>query len=191
MSKINVLKDAIKRYQVNTLVARNIKEDFLGGGGPPVILAFNMQRQVQTQWCWAATSTSVSLFYNSSGTWTQCMVAQQTLGFNCCQNASPCNKPWYLDKALTVTNNFVAQSAALSFQDVEAELLNGRVIGVRIGWQGGGGHFMVIYGCKTMAGVNYFSIDDPIYGKSELTENAFSNAYQGAGTWTHSFTTKS
>lgn len=50
---------------------------------------------------------------------------------------------------------------------------------------------MVIYGYSTLAGINYFDIDDPIYGKSHLTVNDFTNNYQGSGSWTHTYMTKS
>ena len=33
-------------------------------------LPFNMEAQTETNWCWAATATSVSHFYASSSTWT-------------------------------------------------------------------------------------------------------------------------
>jgi hypothetical protein len=64
------------------------------------------------------------------------------------------------------------------------------VIGCRVGWRGGGGHFMALYGCRTTGTTNYFNIDDPIYGKSEIPEQAFALAYQGSGKWTTSYLTK-
>lgn len=156
----------------------------------PVKLKFNMQSQVQTQWCWAATSTSVSIFYKPKSTWTQCLVAGKAWGSNCCKAPTPCNKPWYLDKALTITGNFMSISGVMTFTTVRAQLVAGRVIGTRIGWSGGGGHFMVIYGCQVKSGVNYLNIDDPIYGKSDITETTFKTRYQGSGSWTHSYKTK-
>ncbi len=157
-------------------------------------LAFNMQAQTQTNWCWAATSTSVSHFYWLWSTWTQCKVANAELGLSgCCANSVPaaCNVPWYLDRALTRTNNFVSITGSVSFEQVRAEIDAGRPVGARIGWSGGGGHFMVIYGYSLVAGTQYFDIDDPIYGKSHLTVADFSSNYQGSGTWTHTYFTKS
>lgn len=158
-------------------------------------LAFNMQMQTQSNWCWAATSTSVSHFYWFWSTWTQCRVANGELGHSDCCNSpvpSACNVPWYLDKALTRTHNFVSiigQQA--SFQQVREEIDAGRPVGARIGWSGGGGHFMVIYGYSRFLGMEYFDIDDPIYGKSHLAVSDFANNYQGSGTWTHTYFTKS
>lgn len=104
---------------------------------------------------------------------------------------SACNVPWYLDKALTRTNNFVSMMGGqASFEQVRDEIDAGRPVGVRIGWNGGGGHAMVIYGYTLVVGVEYFDIDDPIYGKSHLTVSEFASNYQGSGTWTHTYFTK-
>jgi hypothetical protein len=157
-------------------------------------LGFDMQMQTQSNWCWAATSTSVSHFYWLLSPWTQCKVANAELGRgDCCNSSVPgaCNVPWYLDRALTRTNNFVSITGPSTFQQVRDEIDAGRPVGARIGWGGGGGHFMVIYGYSLVAGTTYFDIDDPIYGKSHLTVSDFSSSYQGSGTWTHTYFTKS
>src|SRR5262245_48351627 len=152
-----------------------------------------MQAQTESNWCWAATSTSVSRFYWAMSTWIQCKVAGAELHLNGCCHApapAPCNVPWFLDLALTRTNNFVSMTGPLPFNQVQAEIDAGRPVGARIGWNGGGGHFMVIYGYASAGGVDYFDIDDPIYGKSHLTVARFSTGYQGSGTWTHAYFTK-
>jgi len=157
-------------------------------------LNFTMQAQTQSNWCWAATATSVSHFYWWFSPWTQCTVANAELGrTDACHTPVPtaCNVPWYLDRALTRTNNFVSITGPATFQQVRDEIDAGRPVGARIGWSGGGGHFMVIYGYSVIAGTTYFDIDDPIYGKSHLTVSDFSTNYQGSGTWTHTYFTKS
>jgi hypothetical protein len=158
-------------------------------------LWFNMQMQTESNWCWAATATSVSHFYWWWSTWTQCRVANGELAHSDCCNSpvpSACNVPWYLDKALTRTNNFVSiMGGQASFQQVKSEIDAGRPVGARIGWNGGGGHFMVIYGYSRILNFEYFDIDDPIYGKSHLSVSDFASNYQGSGTWTHTYFTKS
>lgn len=174
-----------------SLVQRVIPQAITKAGAAPILLNFNMQQQVQTQWCWAATSTSVSVFYNSVSKWTQCLVAQNALGTQCCQSPGPCNEPWYLDRALKITGNFDSVTAGImNFSSVQSELTGGKVIGARVGWNGGGGHFMVIHGCHSSSGINYLNIDDPIYGKSDIEEKVFATNYHGSGTWTHSYKTK-
>lgn len=157
-----------------------------------VRLNFNMQAQTQSNWCWAATSTSVSLFYRPSSGWTQCKVASAELNLTCCVSPVPgtCNVPWYLDRALQRTGNFVSITGTVAFTAVQTEIQAGRVLGARIGWSGGGGHFMAIYGCGVRAGTQYFDIDDPIYGKSSPSVSVFTNSYQGSGHWTHTYFTK-
>ncbi len=157
-------------------------------------LNFDMQAQTQTNWCWAATAVSVSRFYWSWSNWDQCEVANSELSLSsCCDSPVPgaCNVPWYLDRALTRTNNFVSITGAATYAEVRAELQAGRVVGARVGWSGGGGHFMVIYGCGRSLAGEYFDIDDPIYGKSQVLVSTFRTSYQGSGSWTHTYYTKS
>ena len=189
---MNISQIAAASTSPYTSLRREI--DLLGKLFSSKHLAFNMEAQTQSNWCWAATATSVSHFYWLLSTWTQCRVATAELPpNNCCTTPvpSPCNVPWYLDRALTRTNNFVSVTGPVSFQTVCDEIDAGRPVGARVGWSGGGGHFMVIYGYSSVAGTDYFDIDDPIYGKSHLTVAAFSNHYQGSGTWTSTYFTKS
>ena len=156
-------------------------------------LTFDMQAQTQSNWCWAATSTSVSHYFSFWSRWTQCRVANAELDrADCCDDPVPaaCNVPWYLDRALTRTGNFVSITGAQTFAAVRDEIDAGRPVGARIGWSGGGGHFMCIYGYSWIVGQEYFDIDDPIYGKSHVSVADFSSNYQGSGSWTHTYFTK-
>jgi hypothetical protein len=158
-------------------------------------LSFSMQSQLGSNWCWAAASNSVSHFYWSLSRWTQCTIVNAELNrTDACNMPIPAgaNVPWYLDRALDRTNNFVSINAGrATFAQIRAEIDAGRPMGARIGWNGGGGHFMVIHGYSTWFGEDYVDIDDPIYGKSHLTLADFSTSYQGSGTWTHYYITKS
>lgn len=158
-----------------------------------LVLQFDMESQTQSNWCWAATSKSVSKFYSALSPWTQCKVASEGLDKTCCDSPVPsaCNISWYLDKALDITHNYVSmQSGTITWSQVKQELEKGLVVGARIGWSGGGGHFMVIHGVSKSDGVEYLHIDDPIYGKSTLTYDQFATNYQNSGTWTHTYFTK-
>ena len=157
-------------------------------------LPFNMQLQTQSNWCWAATANSVSHYFWRWSTWSQCRIANAELGHtDCCHSPVPsaCNVPWYLDRSLTRTRNFVSIQGPAGFEQVRSEIDAGRPVGARIGWSGGGGHFMVIYGYSMIGGGEYFDIDDPIYGKSHMPMSEFSNSYQGSGSWTHTYFMKS
>ncbi|WP_084534662.1 papain-like cysteine protease family protein [Nocardia yamanashiensis] len=157
-------------------------------------LDFQMQHQQQTQWCWAATSTSVAAYFNAATPWTQCTVVNAEVGRNdCCGGAAstaPCNQPWWLDRALTRVGHFNQMTTPLTTVQLAAELNQSTPVGARVGWSGGGGHFMVLRGRFTSGATEYVSVADPWYGDSDVTDDAFRNRYQGTGTWTHSYKTK-
>src|SRR5690606_1440226 len=102
----------------------------------------------------------------------------------------PCNVDHYLDDALNVTGNFVSYATVIPFHDVEVQLSSGRVVACRIEWGGGSGHFIAIYGCRNIEGINYFEIDDPNTGKNLISESGLLYTYSGSGSWSHTFITK-
>jgi hypothetical protein len=152
-----------------------------------------MQHQSQANWCWSAVATSVSIFYDPSSQWTQCLLANAQLGQStCCNDGSTpqCNQAWYLDRALAGTGNFDHfASGAGSLQALEGEVNGGRVLGVRIGWAGGGGHFIILDGYDDPT--QFVWVDDPWYGPSYISIGTLGGGYQGSGTWTDSYYTKS
>lgn len=158
------------------------------GGAAPTTLAFSMQPQQQSEWCWAATSASVSLFFNGASTWTQCGVAAACLGQDCCATPDSCNQPYYLDNALTTIGNLAGTvGGAYQFSGVQAEINAGRPVCCHIAWQGGGGHFVAIYGYDAMT--QDLEIGDPYYGSSTVPYSTFVSAYRGTGIWDFTYTT--
>lgn len=164
----------------------------LGGAAGSNTLAFMMQAQTETQWCWAAVSTSVSKFFDTSSTWSQCTVANNAWSrTDCCSTGAsgPCNKPWYLDLALGIVSVFDQMTSSIeTFADTKSEINNGRPLCIRVGWSGGGGHFLAIFGWQeTASGERYYRVDDPIYGSQRIRKSKLETSYQGTGTWTHSY----
>jgi Papain-like cysteine protease AvrRpt2 len=160
-------------------------------------LAFTIQPQQQTNWCWAAVSTSVSHFFSAASTWTQCQVANATLPRNdCCgdgaADTTKCNIYGFLDQALATTGNFRQMlSRRLSFVEVQSEIQASRPVGSRVAWFGNGAHFMAIVGWLVAeGGEQYLDIADPIFLDSQITYNAYASAYHGGGDWTHSCLTQ-
>jgi hypothetical protein len=156
-------------------------------------LALTVQAELQSQWCWAACSTSVSHFYDAGSGCTQCRVVNAELAQTaCCQDGSTghCNQPWYLDRALTRTGNLASRAAGTApLSTIRSQLDAGRPVGARIGWAGGGGHFVMISGCLDDA-TGLLEVRDPIYGTSELSIASFASSYQGSGSWTHIYYTR-
>src|SRR5947209_8521285 len=95
---------------------RSVPVDDPSGGAPPSVagsLGFSVQHQRQTQWCWAAVTSSVAAFFGTT-TWPQCRVVNSELDQQACctSGSSPeCNKSWYLDRSLTRTGNLALLTA--------------------------------------------------------------------------------
>jgi len=155
-------------------------------------LDFMMQHQQQTNWCWAAVSTSVALFYDPASTWTQCLVANGELGrTDCCGTGAsgPCNVYGYLDTSLSRVGHLDHWAGGTAtFAAVEGEVDGGRPLCLRTAWSGGGAHFLAIIGYRILQ--NMLAVDDPFYGKSDVSYTTFLTAYQGSGSWTHTYYTE-
>jgi hypothetical protein len=164
---------------------------------PRRCLNYNRQDQQQTNWCWAAVSGAVAAYYNASTTWTQCAIADAELGRSDCCGAGAsgaCNVPWYLNSALSRVGHLASfASGTLTFAIVQSEINAGRPVCARIGWSGGGGHFVALtcWYRNLLTGTQSVRVDDPwpAYGRSVWLFSAFSTAYQGSGSWTHSYRT--
>lgn len=159
-------------------------------------LSLSVQRQSESNWCWAAVATSVALFYRPASTWTQCRVASATLGrTDCCGPAASdplgCNQPYFLDVALGTTGHFASMRAAgLTLPQILIEVSAQRPIGCRIEWADGSGHFLTIVGVQTpSSGTAYIDVSDPIYLDAQIAFPAFPALYQGGASWTHSYLT--
>jgi papain like cysteine protease AvrRpt2 len=157
-----------------------------------VRLNFAVQHQLQDQWCWAAVSTSIAVHYGSSR-WTQCSVVNSELGQStCCEDGSAgaCNQPWYLDRALKRVGALgkVEKGKPKNLDKVRKEIDGRRPVGIRIGWSGGGGHFVTIEGYRSDSGT--IAIEDPWYGASDVPFGAMAGSYQGSGSWTHTYFTR-
>ena len=72
--------------------------------------------------------------------------------------------------------------------EVIPEINSNRPMCVRIGWSGGGGHFIAIAGYSTF-GPPLIDVEDPWYSASTVTWSVLQSGYQGTGTWTHSYWT--
>ena len=157
-------------------------------------LYFSMQHQQQSNWCWAATATSVGLFYEPASGWTQCTVANDELGrTDCCGSGASgaCNVYGFLNQALTVVGRLDHYgSGVASVAQIETEVTFARPLGIRVAWSGGGAHFLCIMGQYNVGGVDYVTVDDPIYGRSNVPYTTLQTAYQGTGSWTHTYYTK-
>ena len=108
------------------------------GGGVPVwkSLSFVVQHQQQNEWCWAAVTASLSLYYDASSPWTQGSIVNDQFGQTTCTfngSAPACNRPWIWMFALTRTGNLAQTQPNYVSIDLLRGKLVGRSIAVRVG----------------------------------------------------------
>jgi hypothetical protein len=151
------------------------------------------QYQQQSEWCWSATTVSITKFYDPAAAWTQCSLVNQAFGLTtCCQDGSTsqCNQPWYGDKALTITGHLASEASGKpSLQTVIDQINGDHPISIAIFWTGGGGHNPAVDGYQNDAVNPTIDIQDPIYGRSTQDFNSFPSSYQGGASWGQSFFT--
>ncbi|HVO99772.1 MAG TPA: papain-like cysteine protease family protein [Bryobacteraceae bacterium] len=180
--------------------------------GPSVIaqnrIDFKIQKQEQSEWCWAAIAVSVERFFNPAWSLTQCQIANRVLpkeieGLElpkgiCCAKPDICNKPAELETALkeihkwrttldqkTAPGGSMISTGTLTFEQVRREIDNGRPVCVGITWKGGGGHFVVVRGYRQLStGACQVDVADPLNPSAVVDFDELTSAYYGHGVWT-------
>ncbi|HWQ33686.1 MAG TPA: papain-like cysteine protease family protein [Blastocatellia bacterium] len=167
------------------------------------IMRFDLQRQQQSNWCWAAVTTSLLNFFNEENTHTQCQVVQQCLSLlsdfdasvtDCIQHSrsKACNRTFKLPDALDEMDlHFSRCNYPLTLDEVRQQIHAGVPVGVRIGWRGGGGHFVLItavFDDPEGEMQSWLRISDPLdQAASYITWQTLKKRYKGSGQWTHSY----
>jgi hypothetical protein len=162
---------------------------------------FKMQTQCQTQWCWAAVAASISeLSTKNANHKRQCEIANDQLKAkhgDCCAakcgtDDAPFNLPGFLSRALDFVN--CQRKMFKTKQDlakIKAEIRNENPVCVRIHFNGGNEHFVVISG---FGPGNFVVVRDPALGADETSTieyNRFPSAYRsGASLLNMYFTTR-
>jgi polyglycine hydrolase-like protein/papain like cysteine protease AvrRpt2 len=165
-----------------------------GYGGTEAAIAgvnLKLEKPLQSDWCWAAATVSVARYYDANSAWTQGQMVHAQAGRTGCSqlgNSKACNQTGVLDDALSRCGHLSAVVAEkASIQTLISQLSINDPVGIRIGWRGGGGHFILACGAE-LPGI--VLIDDPIHGRSAVNYDSLANDYRGSGSWTHSYYTK-
>lgn len=167
------------------------------------VMRFELERQKRGNWCWAAVSNSLLSFFDAANERTQCDIVKECFGLtkgyemdvDCCQHTrhKECNRTFKLVDALDILG--VASMRCnypLSLDEIRHQINQGVPVGVRIGWRGGGGHFVVItaVGPPAPQGDNFtwLRVADPKDpAASYITYRTLKQRYKGEGEWTHSY----
>jgi hypothetical protein len=181
-----------------------------------VDLNLNMQPQQQTEWCWAATATSINNFYLPASQLTQCWLVNvvfvvfwyQQMGvpapntFDCCPDPGKCNIPWGLTLPLQLCgNNGQAFGGSDGYGATASQIDLGRLVCAQIYWSGGASHFIAIDGYTLVTAplrvggppepvLEILHVEDPAYGPSDVSYTALQSSYKGQGAWGWTFYTQ-
>jgi hypothetical protein len=177
------------------------------------VLRFRIQRQEQSNWCWAAVAVSVDRYFDQYSDLTQCEVANKVLRVEpppqgspplptsdcgcccqCCCDPENCDHPAELEIALQQVYKWRnTLNRALTFAEVVREIDRGRPIGVGITWLSGGkngspsttGHFVAIRGYRLLSsGTRQVYVADPLNASGRVDLDEFTFSYYGDGQWT-------
>jgi hypothetical protein len=163
-----------------------------------VRLNFAMQHQCQDFWCWAATSVSVSVYYDPRAGWTQCaMVNAERELTTCCEDGATraCDAPNKLSTPLRRADVLDRMhKGAVDYDVIRREIDAGRPVGLRVEWSETNGtskgHFIVIEGYQS-SGDERVAVEDPQAGSFDLPFTTLTEGlYQGTGSWTHTYFTR-
>ena len=156
-------------------------------------MPFLMEKQKQSEWCWAAVALSIERYFSPYSMWGQCGIAAEVLKDpKACENLQGTNEPAPLEAALDLVRRLnETRKGPLNFADMRKELDAGKPVCVRIKWTGDGAHFVVLTGYKVSpAGLRMVDVADPLYPDSTRAFDDFPSAYQGGGEWTDTFLVK-
>ncbi len=156
-------------------------------------MPFQIEKQREDLWCWAAVSASVDHYFFPASTSTQCKIAREVLGIdNCCADPDLCNDKAKLQDALEAVGRLrETLPRPLRFEEIRQEIDAFLPVCVRIGWNGGGGHFVVISGYHESPSGAQVDVADPLFPNSTMYYDDFVSAYQtgvtSGGEWTATF----
>lgn len=149
-----------------------------------------VQRQQQTNWCWAAVAVSIADFYGAAPT--QCAFVNTRLGrTDCCGAgaAGPCNQTHSGRDAIDALGHLADWDASRPGQAlIRAEIDANRPMAVRVEWAGGGAHLLVVDGY--LENFDFVAVDDPWFGTADIALSTLHSAYQGTGSVTHHYLTQ-
>lgn len=155
---------------------------------------FTIQQQQQTNWCWAALTSSVNDFYGSAAR-SQGELANWAFKTTSCTQTpvgNTCNQAYNTSLALAHVNHLKKTTeAALDLAAVKAEL-PGNPIGAGIRWASSNvGHAVALTACAGDGDKATVTVQDP--GKASVTHMPFAKfpggQFKGAD-WKRTFTTQ-
>ena len=177
-----------------------LNEAFIGvSADQSSFIAFALEPQQQSNWCWAAIAVSLARYYGV-GEFTQHQVALAVLGTRQvygeqvyaeqvsgeqvhAESVSPdrFNTVALLEDALRHVGCRASWTPGRpELRDIAAEIAAGRPVCACLQWRTGDAHYVVLTGC--LAETGELTVEDPLQGRSLQKFDAFPGVYRSAGT---------
>lgn len=161
-------------------------------------LQFQMFKQEQWNWCWAAVAKSVAGYFEpGKKPLEQCDIATAVLSdpwktMSCCTHPDPCDMPYYLASPIAWIGHLrdwdVGRTA--EFHALTHEIGQGLPVAIRIAYRSGGAHFVVVSGYLVpkvpVLDDHLCIVDDPLIGRSLVPYHDLRHDYQQAD-WTDTY----
>jgi hypothetical protein len=152
---------------------------------------FGVQRQQQTEWCWAAVTSSLIQFMIPEAPASQRDIVTHTIKKEAAQSLKDLNKPWDITDAAKHMGLADSTRYGNVSRDTMREMVNeGLPIPIQINWRNnarkngslGSGHYVVVNSIGEEAkGETLIQVEDPLVGKLSLTWDELKNDYPGKG----------
>jgi papain like cysteine protease AvrRpt2 len=150
-----------------------------------ILLPVPFDQQEQTNWCWAGCCEMV-FQYNGVNNVSQCGMATQQFGGNCCASPSSpaCNQGNWPENVYPVYGfKWAKTNGAFPPPAVQQEIGNQRPLEVYYAWNGGGAHVALIIGYYANGDLE---VNDPWYGPGRRAYSLVLGGY-GLGAWTMTY----
>jgi ABC-type bacteriocin/lantibiotic exporter with double-glycine peptidase domain len=141
--------------------------------------------QTYSQWCHAGSIQMIIRAYGNNS-WTQCDIVKKEFNSSSCPN-NPATTTQLCDGIRRIGYTCTNTNAPLSWSASWNEIASYHPFVVRIGWTGGGGHFMVIRGVDNTS-PTYVTYNNPLPVGSGSASNWVTYSYMRSNsswTWTH------
>ena len=153
-----------------------------------------IDRQLQSNWCWAAVTASLARFYQKDPIADQAKLVYSIFNQECYCNGKgcgTCNRPWYVGEALDhldILQNAVA--APVSQKELMAELKYNRPVVIVVKWQQSStGHILVVSGFTRNH--QFLTWDSRGPDMRLLPFKDLCTGYEGKSVWVNTFFTQS
>lgn len=161
----------------------------LDATAPGNVLAMEVQSQLLSNWCWAATTASIEAWYHEPYAQEQCAVASEWLGLACCPpGPDPCNREYNLPTSLRRNAAAPPIGGPILPQQIVQAINASQPICCAIRWKSTGKfHFAVLVGYYSNGNL---VLRDPLYGEHVMPYDQFKSHYGPDGEWAGTLLTR-